>query len=100
MLVADGEAYCGACRSLLGTVGPRLKPALACARCEIGDDGPWIARRWAGRSPGFQSWKYACPHCGELLAVELHERADAAHWDDFALDLQDSSLRSAVAYSA
>ncbi len=84
-LVSPGGVFCGGCRNLLSPGAKGVKAYLRRQRRHLVDAGPWVARRWLGDSPSFELWKYFCPHCAQLLAVEQHQRGEDKHWDDYRI---------------
>ena len=86
LLLADGWAYCSACRLSICPGGQHAKEHLLRRRDPLGRAGPCLAGRWQCDSPDFELWQYLCPHCGELLAIEQHRKGEDADWIDYAVD--------------
>ncbi len=86
-LVGTGGIFCGSCKSLLSADGKEVKSYLRRQRRHLAEAGPWVARRWSGDSPWFELWKYFCPNCAQMLAVEQHQRGEDKHWDDYRVDV-------------
>lgn len=83
---AGGWLHCGRCRRSICRDAEPIKPYLARERGPLGAAGPRIAQRWSGDSPDFELWRYYCPHCGELGAVEQHLKSETAAWTDYRID--------------
>ena len=64
---AQDAWVCRECGGTFGKAGERPHDKLIVVRRELGDAGPWIAKRWGGRSPRFKLIQAFCPHCGHLL---------------------------------
>ena len=90
-LAGSAGIFCGHCRTRLSADSKEIKPYLACQHRPLAEAGPWVARRWAGDSPSFELWKYFCPHCAQLLAVEQHQRGEDQDWEDYRLGAPDNT---------
>ncbi len=89
---ADG-IFCGGCKGLLSADAGEVKAYLPHQRQHLAEAGPWVARRWSGDSPWFDLWKYFCPHCAQLLAVEQHQRGEDKHWEDYRVTVPAPHLK-------
>jgi hypothetical protein len=83
--IVDGWVCCGECRRSICQASDDFKEFLARDRGPLGSAGPRVAQRWNGDSPDFELWRYFCPHCGELCAVEQHLKSEGKAWTDYAV---------------
>jgi N-methylhydantoinase B len=68
--VLDCVVRCRRCGQELGPAGGDPLRHGVRLETELGEAGPWLAQRWAGRSPNFALVLTACPSCAALIDVE------------------------------
>jgi N-methylhydantoinase B len=86
----QGRVRCGQCGTDFGTPD-NPKDALKCSVVELGDAGPWVARRWNGRSPHAKLWQYFCPACAAAVSIEQHLATDGKSWIESSVRIVHSS---------
>jgi N-methylhydantoinase B len=74
--------HCGQCFGFICALDDDPKDTLRCRIGDVGGAGPWVARRWNGKSPTVRLWEYFCPHCGGAIAVEQHLSSETETWRD------------------
>ena len=96
-LISNGEhLYCAQCHTNLGSSAQDARLSLVTRVSELGDAGPWIAKRWQGRSPEVQLWQYFCPSCGSSIRVEQYLVTDSRPLTDTLARILPIPTRSRV----
>lgn len=81
-LISDGmNVQCGQCGTSFGKTN-QSKEGLRCSVVDLGEAGPWMARRWGGKSPHAKLWQYFCPGCAAAISIEQHRATDSETWID------------------
>jgi N-methylhydantoinase B len=82
LLVRRGRFICANCGTDVGSADRDARAGLLPRITELHDGGPWLARRWQGRSPEVKLWHYFCPGCAAAVCVEEHLAAESQPWTD------------------
>jgi N-methylhydantoinase B len=82
-LLSEGKKfYCGQCGANIGSAECDARAGLSAQISDLGEGGPWLARRWAGRSPEVKLWQYFCFSCGGSISIEQHLASETRPWTD------------------
>jgi N-methylhydantoinase B len=96
LVAHDGIVRCGQCGTQLGALD-NPKQGLVRVITDVGEAGPWVARRWNGKSPQTRLWHHFCPACAAALSIEQHLADSDETWIDSSVRaLQDARIEDRV----